>query len=153
MPNKCHITSTQRVLLKPFLTSHHLFGRKTKFIEQSDPIKQTDVHNVTVKTKQRQNDKFCVVFFFSVFMGAPPFILEFWDIDSKVEARYWYQNASPEDACFHYSFGADLAQLCSEKEKAQWVNSQEAVRSLCYCLIRQGAFSIICVILSVYSRL
>lgn len=52
LPNKCHITSTQRILLKPFLGSHHLFGRKTKFIEQSDPIKQTDVQNVIVKTKQ-----------------------------------------------------------------------------------------------------
>lgn len=84
MPNKCHITSTQRALLKPFLASHHLFGRKTKFVEQSDPIKQTDVH-VSVKTKQRQNDKFCVVFFSSVSVGTPPLILEFWGMDSKVE--------------------------------------------------------------------
>lgn len=102
MPNKCHITSTQRVLLKPFLASHHLFGRKTKFIEQSDPIKQTDVQNVTVKTKQRQNDKFCVVFSSSVLVGTPPLILEFWDTDSKVEARYSDQNSSPEDVCFCY---------------------------------------------------
>lgn len=57
-------------------------------------------------------------------------------MDSKVEARYADQNASTEDACFCYSFGADLAQLCSEKENAQWVDSQEAVGSLCYCLIQ-----------------
>ena len=95
MPNKCHITSTQRILLKPFLGSHHLFGRKTKFIEQSDPIKQTDVQNVIVKTKQIQNDKFWVVFFSSVVVGTPAFILEWWDMDSKVEASYLDHSAQP----------------------------------------------------------
>lgn len=57
-------------------------------------------------------------------------------MDSKVEARYSDQNASPEDSCFCYSFGADSAQLCSGKENAQWVDSQEAAGSLCYCLIQ-----------------
>lgn len=58
-------------------------------------------------------------------VGIPPFILEWWDMDSKVGASYLDHNVQPGGHLHLLLIGADLAQLCSEKKLAQWVKSQE----------------------------
>ena len=103
------------------------------------------------KAKQIQNDKFWIVFFSSVVVGAPPFILGWWGMDSKLEASYLDHNLNQEEVCVCYTFGADLAQLCSDPV-GQFSGNRQSKPSLAtvfFTNFRLIVFSNICVILSI----